>query len=151
MGHTWSEQKSWQCDYCAGAPRLFPVFWLNPREGLGQGLSYQRMWLSLGFRVSNNQYFHAKSNACVLSCIPSDKHYALSSGPSVLLRPTWVPQTKAIPLHPKTAHWDLETSRTFPPLMSSGPWYRASTPPILPLTWPLPQAGFWCLQLSSCH
>lgn len=68
-------QKSWKCDHWAGqGPCLFPVIWLNPRDGLGWGLSYQRMWLSLGFRVSNNQYFHVKSTACILPCIHSDKH-----------------------------------------------------------------------------
>lgn len=32
-----------ECNYCAEAPRLFPVIWLNPREGMGWGVSSQRM------------------------------------------------------------------------------------------------------------
>lgn len=71
----------WLCDW---APGLFPVFWLNPWEGLGWGLSRPRTWLTPGFRVFSNQYFHAVSNVCVLARIVSDRQTTLSVSFAVL-------------------------------------------------------------------
>lgn len=104
LGHAWSEHQSWQCYYRGGAPHRFPVIWLHPRKGLGWGVSYQRIWLSLGFRVSNNQYFHIK-----IPCVPFRASSPTNTaGPRDVLRPLCPavtclnPQPEAVTLHPRT-------------------------------------------------
>ena len=129
LGHNWSEQKSWHCDHYAGAPCLFPEIWPNPREGQGWGVSYQRMWLSLGFRASNDQCFHVKSTMCVLSCIHSNKHCCSHGCHAAPVSCSDMPG---------------------PPLPRAEPLLHLSPqglkPPQLPLPWS--QAGFWCHELQ---
>lgn len=118
LGHNWSEQKSWRCDCCAGAPCLSPAIWLNLREALGWGLSYQRMWVSLGFRASSDHYFHVKSGAYpFLHPLWQTPLFPRAlAGPSVLL---WCSLQGRTSSHP--GPWSLENLGSFSPDLRPDP------------------------------
>lgn len=91
----------WQC----WGPLSVSSDLAEPQRGTGVGVSYQRMWLSLGFRVSNNQYFHVKSTVCIPSCIHSSQHCCSHGCPLAPLSCSDMPEprTMAAPLRPRTA------------------------------------------------